>query len=380
MIRQLQVARFKRFRHLDLTLGRLTVLSGLNSAGKTSVIHALLLLRQAADGRVVALNGAFGLALGEAADVLHRGSPQATIEISARSDGAETSTTAVLTVPEDRSLHLEITSRPDRAILSSLCAKPPAFTYLCAERLGPRDTLSATSDHPEELGVGVCGELTAQVLALRGRHRVTARRQAPLQEGEAPMRALDLLERQAARWLARILGLTDSLDIDAEWLPGTNTTRLRFRVGGQAGEWTRPNNLGFGVSYVLPIVVAGLLAPASGLIIVENPEAHLHPAGQSAMGEFLARVADDGVQVVIETHSDHVVNGVRRAVAERRVSLDPAEVAIRFFHEPTDTGASFVAIDLARTGDLSTWPAGFFDQIERDLGAIARARRARRDG
>lgn len=77
--------------------------------------------------------------------------------------------------------------------------------------------------------------------------------------------------------------------------------------------------MGFGVSYSLPIVLAGLFAPAGSLLLVENPEAHLHPAGQSQMGTFLAVIAGAGVQVIVETHSDHVLNGVRRAIGEKKV-------------------------------------------------------------
>ena len=78
----------------------------------------------------------------------------------------------------------------------------------------------------------------------------------------------------------------------------------------------RPTNMGFGVSYALPVITAGLLAPAGSLLVVENPEAHLHPAGQSRVGRFLAHLAASGVQVVAETHSDHVLNGVRLAAVE----------------------------------------------------------------
>lgn len=107
------------------------------------------------------------------------------------------------------------------------------------------------------------------------------------------------------------------------------------------------------------------------MLLVENPEAHLHPAGQSKLGRFLARVAGSGVQVVLETHSDHVLNGARLAVAQDR-SIAASDMVVHYFdHDQA------LPIQINDRGELSHWPTGFFDQIESDLGRLARARRAR---
>ncbi|MGH3693299.1 MAG: AAA family ATPase [Pseudonocardiaceae bacterium] len=97
-------------------------------------------------------------------------------------------------------------------------------------------------------------------------------------------------------------------------------------------------NIGFGFSYALPVIIAGLLAPGGGLLLVENPEAHLHPAGQSRLGRFLARIAGSGVQVVLETHSDHILNGVRLAVADER-TINAHDVIVHFFGKVGDGAA-----------------------------------------
>lgn len=378
MISSLKIRRFKRFRSLDLSIGDLTVLTGLNGAGKTSIIHALLLFRHAAIGTVhgIALNGPSDLSLGEALDVLHRGAFGDTIELVVEYAEDETPSVLVLEIPDERALNLPVRQRPRREPAQGITAHPPWFTYLCAERLGPRDTLQADSSDIQTLGVGVRGEYTAQVLARYEREPVRVARLAPT--GEEQIGALAQLRRQTERWMSIILGLDGLMEVDAEWFPGTTVTRVSYSMPGQAGGRTRPPNMGFGVSYVLPIVVAALRTPPGGLIIVENPEAHLHPAGQSAMGEFLARVAADGVQVVVETHSDHVVNGVRRAVCEGKARLPVERVALHFFGGSGPSGDDVTTIGLRTSGDLSIWPRGFFDQIERDLGAIARARRGKR--
>ncbi len=111
-------------------------------------------------------------------------------------------------------------------------------------------------------------------------------------------------------------------------LPRTNTVVLGLRTSRET-EFHRPTHTGFGLTQILPVFVAALSEPEGGILLVENPEVHLHPAGQALMSEFLADVARAGVQVIVETHSDHVLNGIRRAVKTGR--LVPEQVAIHLF-------------------------------------------------
>jgi predicted ATPase len=108
--------------------------------------------------------------------------------------------------------------------------------------------------------------------------------------------------------------------------------------------------------------------------MVENPELHLHPAGQSAMGVFLARAAAAGAQVIIETHSDHILNGIRKAVkgVDGAPILTPEQVAIHFFQPRDDAGQRPQVISpvIDPQGNLDTWPTDFFDQFDKDLGSL----------
>ncbi len=397
MIQQLRVERFKCFLATELDLCPLVVLTGLNGAGKTSLIHALLLARQASTGTdVVPLNGPFGLTLGEATDVLTlNAEPEEGIGVAVK--GADDNWSqwrlGVGSLTERRA-YLEVIERPEHPP-RAFVGNGLEFTYLSAERLGPRDVLSTSSDATDLLGVGCQGEYTAQVLALPTRPPVREQRQHPVytvQSGSAGLTPVmdrhgdgrlevytaqsgnASLTRQAECWMSDIVR---PIEIDAKWYAGTSVASLRFKTPGFRSEWTRPANIGFGVSYALPVIVAGLLAPVGGLLIVENPEAHLHPAGQSAIGAFLARVAADGVQVIIETHSDHVINGVRRAVAEQRI-LRAVDAVIHFFATSAEGMPEVATLKMNEAGHVSTWPKGFFDQIEVDLAVLARAKRGAR--
>ncbi|SBW28659.1 hypothetical protein FDG2_5826 [Candidatus Protofrankia californiensis] len=308
------------------------------------------------------LNGPYGLALGEAFDILHPEAEHQEIEIRIDSGGA--SSRYLFDVPDDRALNLPIRNRPT-IVPALLAGQGVSFSYLNAERLGPRDQLDVTAEDPDRIGVGVRGEYTAQALAL---HETVEVREA-LRHPRTVEHGVTTLRTQVETWASEIIR---PIRITAQWPAGITASLIRFQESGLLSEQIRPANMGFGFSYALPIIVAGLLMPADGVLIVENPEAHLHPAGQSRLGRFLGRVAGSGAQVVVETHSDHVINGIRLAVADDRV-LDRGEVVVHFFGDGED-GAP-VAIELTGRGGLTMWPKGFFDQIEEDLGRLARAKR-----
>ena len=105
---------------------------------------------------------------------------------------------------------------------------------------------------------------------------------------------------------------------------------------------------------------------------MENPEAHLHPAGQSRMGVFLAWLASKGVQVIVETHSDHILNGVRRAIGEYAF-LRSDKAVVHFFDHATPLNVQ--ELRFTETGSVSHWPQGFFDQYQIDVAALGRLRR-----
>ena len=156
--------------------------------------------------------------------------------------------------------------------------------------------------------------------------------------------------------------------VDLQQVPQTNAVTLGLRTADDTG-FHRPVHTGFGLTQILPIVVAALSEAQGDIMLIENPEVHLHPAGQALMGEFLADVARAGVQVIVETHSDHVLNGIRRAVKTGRVK--PEQVLVHFFRPRSDDGAQVYSPTLDAAGNIDIWPEGFFDQFDKDMNYFA---------
>ncbi len=87
------------------------------------------------------------------------------------------------------------------------------------------------------------------------------------------------------------------------------------------------------------------------------------------MGQFLADVARAGVQVMLETHSDHILNGIRRSVKAER--LKPEQIAIHFFRPRSENIAQIISPQLDISGNIDCWPVGFFDQFDKDINYFA---------
>jgi len=155
-------------------------------------------------------------------------------------------------------------------------------------------------------------------------------------------------------------------------VPRANAVTLGVRVSSDT-DFHRPVHTGFGLTQVLPIVVAALSADKEDILLIENPEVHLHPAGQAAMGEFLGKVSSAGLQVMLETHSDHVLNGVRRAVKSGMLSSE--NVALHFFKqrsaEQDDESPQVQSPAIDSNGNIDSLPAGFFDQFDKDMNYFA---------
>lgn len=121
-----------------------------------------------------------------------------------------------------------------------------------------------------------------------------------------------------------------------------------------------PVNVGFGIPYVLPLVVELLVSDKDGLLLIENPESHLHPKGQTMIAQLISLAAENGCQIICESHSDHVINGVR--VAAKKGLICNYNIGVVYFskNENQETRVNSISVD--RNGNLSDYPPGLLDE------------------
>lgn len=362
MIKKLWLNSFKAFSEAEIPLGPLTLLSGVNGSGKSTVLQSLGALKQSFDAECLSLKGGLLLNgdyvdLGVGKDVLCEYSEEQQISI-----GFET----------DRSAYIWIFAYKENDDLLQIVSDVPSpfevpqwlsggFQFLRADRIAPAVVYPKSFNQTiRKRSLGVRGQYAPYFL--------TVHQDEPISSGRARNDAVSSrLIDQVNAWLGEI---SPGVSVSASEIGGADLAQLLYRYGGSAGLGSsndyRPTNVGFGLTYVLPIVIACLSARENDLLLLENPEAHLHPRGQSAMGDLIARTANDGVQVIVESHSDHLLNGIRLAVRNKRI--EPAHVQIHFFQRgKSGVGAQFSSPVIDGNGRLSNWPDGFFDEWERSL-------------
>ncbi|MDE6338926.1 MAG: DUF3696 domain-containing protein, partial [Muribaculaceae bacterium] len=125
-------------------------------------------------------------------------------------------------------------------------------------------------------------------------------------------------------------------------------------------------HVGFGYSYILSIVVTALIAKEKDIVIIENPEAHLHPEAQTRLTFLLAKLGAKGIQVFVETHSEHVISGFRLAALKKEYKLESKDIRIFFF----DFDFSLQPLLIEPNGRIKNWPERFFDQYQKELVEI----------
>lgn len=362
MIEFFRIQRFKSLNDASFTLSALNVFSGLNAMGKSSVIQALLLLRQsyeknALPDKGLLLKGEY-LNLGTGKDILTENAENETIEFIITLEGTQP-IKFVFDYAANSELLPIITKHklPDEmpAFLSN------NFQYLAADRISPKAVYEASDYYIKELNyLGHRGEYTAHYIAEYGLSDIKI---SHLKHPSS--KSLTLLEN-LEKWMSEI---SPGIRIIAKQHLEMNNVSLNYAYEQNANVTAnyKPQNVGFGLTFILPVLVALLRSKAGDMLIAENPEAHLHPAAQSVLGKLCCLAAQNGVQIFVETHSDHFLNGIRVAVKESIIAHE--NVSLFYLERNQDTEHETVVIspEIASDGTIDVWPSGFFDETDKQL-------------
>jgi len=370
MLEFVKIKRFKTLMDADFPLSNLNIFSGLNGMGKSSLIQTLLLLRQSyernalfsqnnSENQGLLLQGDY-VNLGVGVDVLSARAEIPTIEFLFKWKNFD-AMDFLFKFKQDSNL-LPISKNLDSSNIEKISLFNKNFQYLAAERLSPQNSYIMSDHHINGLNsIGIRGEYTIHFIAEHGLKNI------PIKELVHKKEETNILIANLNAWMGEI---SPGVRINANVFPQANIATLsyNFKQGNDITSEFKPQNVGFGLTYSLPVVVSLLRAKPGDLLIIENPESHLHPAGQSALGNLCALAANNGVQLLIETHSDHFLNGIRVAVKNSVIS--PEKVKIFFLHRQelsSEHSSSVLNPKLDASGNLDQWPVGFFDEWEKNL-------------
>lgn len=373
-MRKIIIKNFKCFEEQEFEFKELTILAGANGSGKSTLIQVILILRQSIENQRAPLRFSKKLYLndyyfeaGTSSEILFENAKEDIISFEFFSN-ENSSLLFECKVNKEEPRILEIANykdtheREERRNPRQRIALYGNIDFISADRFGPKLTYKVSNER--NVKVGKYGEFTPFILN---------EFKAELIEDsnvyfDTNSKKTHSLFTEVNSWLSFIL---DGTIIKTEVLDSVNLSLLKITNYPEAElAYKSPMNMAYGASYVLPIIVSCLSKKikslSNNLVIIENPEAHLHPSAQAKLGQFLAKIANSGVQIIIETHSDHIVNGIRIAIKDKLINHN--KVIINSFSKGSKLGENLVEeIVIDKNGKLNKWPKDFFDQYENDM-------------
>lgn len=329
MISKLTINSFKSIEQQCLYLRPLTILTGLNSTGKSSCLQAIL-------------------------TALYHSAPTASILLDTMDFTFETIRNRYVNAKE-LSIELEL---EEKKILCNITADRVEFQnptdldleknifYLNANRLG----FSEMETISPKYKVGISGEYLFGTFEQE--------KSQPVDDGLLIVKESDTLSSHINYWLTYILGINFEMQTEK-----INTTKVKVTYKSDCLPNLSPQQLGVGVSYLVKTLIMCLRAKKGDVLMIENPELHLHPAAQARLGEFFTYITNAGIQVLLETHCEHLINKVQYEIFKNRLAHDQAVIYYKSsITEPFET------IFFTKEGKFETdFPEGFYDATLEEL-------------
>jgi predicted ATPase len=361
MITNLKIKNFKSLKNIELELKNLNLFMGLNGMGKSSVIQSLLMLKQSRDLSRGTINlNEWCVQIGRGKDAMYQyNNTDEDIILELVSDSFEPLKWNIHFDAESQ--HLETEDLYSQAQLINYPLFSTNFQYLKAERSAPQEDYKTSSlEVIKDRQIGIDGYYAIHYLFAYADNEVP-------KELHHPKAKSSSLKHQVDAWLSEV---SPGIKLNTDEIKGTEKILLdiQFETGTGFTNSFKPKNVGFGITYVLPVIIALLSAQKDRLIIIENPESHIHPRGQAELGRLMALSANVGAQLLVETHSDHILNGIRVGVKEECVSNK--NVNIFYLEKLTTASEQFTkatTIQVDKNGELSQYPKNMLDEWSNQL-------------
>lgn len=362
MIDSISIHNFKLFLDVNQRLAPLTLLTGLNGRGKSTLVQAILLAWHSISAREPALVLNNDLVnLGRFADIIPWNREDMKISLTITMNGQEfglrPTFIPVEVVNEDYALCDALLPDSDFSL--------PRFQYLSAYRMGNMQAYPTASQALRRNSLSErCGDGLATARFLYEHASSPIAIPALARDTEKSL----LLGDQVNAWLKLI-----SPDLNVQSKPaGDGSYQLRYSLAEELLHTpltANAPNVGYGITYALPILTALLSTPPGGIVMIDTPEAHVHPSGQAGLMDIISLAVAHGVQVILETHSDHIVNGVLRNLKSQ--ILNEKAVSMLFFDRDEETGKALIEPQrISSQGRIIHPSPGFFDQYMIDLDKL----------
>lgn len=356
MLKKILFKNFKCFNNCTIPLNNVTVLAGQNGCGKSTVIQSLLLLKQSYDKcrnlDNIIISGDF-INLGNSSDIINEYTEESEIAIGIFDDSNKE---ILINIPYEANKNLISCETSNKENIKLFSLFDDNFEYIAADRIAPQNIYSSIN---YSRNLGIHGEKVFGYLSMYGNE--------PIYHELCVKNIPEGLIYQTNYWINKFF---HGFNFNIQEILKADSISLRYQEKGTSSSSNeyRPINVGFGITYILPVIVALLKAKPGDLIVIENPECHLHPKAQRQIGELISIVANAGIQILVETHSDHILNGIRIAVKNRVIA--PNDTQILFFDREYVSEAfntNVYAPNILEDGSLDYWPEGFFDEWDNAL-------------
>ncbi|HEX8548918.1 MAG TPA: DUF3696 domain-containing protein [Cytophagaceae bacterium] len=366
MIKAIEIQNFKLFKNTKLSLKTLNLFAGLNGTGKSSFIQVLLLLRQSHQAGVLQTTGLILkgnlVELGTGKDIFYQFAGKDEL-IKMRIYTSNHSYYWDFGYLSDSDILSIVGKTAYTDVLSEFNLFNHNFQYLNTEHIVPLNTYKKSEfEVIQNRQIGKHGEYAVHYLSEYGLESIQYSNLIH------PNAKSNRLLHNVEAWLNEI---SPGIKVIVEDIKGLDLIRLSFQYEAESGYTNeyKPINVGFGITYALPVIVALLTVTPNKITIIENPESHVHPKGQAKIGELAALASSNDCQIFIETHSDHVLNGIRVAVKERKI--EDSQVAIHYFDRVSNNKAEhesvITTINIDKNGELSEYPQGLLDEWSSQL-------------
>lgn len=234
------------------------------------------------------------------------------------------------------------------------------ISYIGPARVEPQEDFIIPESHNN---VGTSGQFASQILKEQAEEPVSYRKLQEKENGVEYLAADSKLLPAVKYWMCDVFDVAENIYSEKE------EDIYKIILTDKNGLDVNIKHVGFGISQLLPIVVQGLIIKEDGILIVEQPEIHLHPKIQSALYDFLYSLTLDGKKVIVETHSSHFITRMRRRIAEDESNAMDDRISLTFIEDNV-----FRTLEIDDYGTiLNYYPKDFVEQPAEEMKAIVEA-------